>query len=197
MKKKAFVVISILMCTVFFFAQESGNFRAITIFDFAGTQFDNFQPTKSVRVSFLDYSIENQKLYNNKIEISLIARKAHSNKNSYNKPVYTRIRIWQFEFETEEKCTQTIDSLLNCFPNDCAKIQKQVNQGIKITPSIWIFDKKRMLIAETSCTEIDEKWINFQRDFVEKFADSTSEIIVTECGYLTWKTKDEIVNEKP
>jgi hypothetical protein len=167
-----------------------------TISDFAQTQLDNFriiQPFEGF--NFVAY-IENQEVHNNKIELTLKAKKAHSNENSYGQRVYTRIRIWQLDFETNEKCEQTIESLLNCFPIDCFKIKRQVNQTAHIAQSIWILDKKRIIVAGTACEQVDKKWINLKRDLVKEFADSDTEIIVTECGKLTWKTKDEIMKNR-
>ncbi len=120
-------------------------------------------------------------------------QESHSNKNSYNKTVYTRIQMWQFDFETKEKCKQAIDSLFNCFPNNCAKIKRQVDQGVKITPSIWIFTDKKIVIAKTACEQVDQKWTEFKKEFVEYFANNETEIIVTECGKLIWTTKDKII----
>jgi len=165
----------------------------ITILDFAETQLDDFEIIKTSKKGYdFVWRIEKHQLHNNKIEITLKAKNSHSNQNSYNKTIYSRIQMWQFEFETTEKCKQTIDSLLNCFSDGCS-IKRQVNQTAKTTPSIWILDKKRIIIAETSCEHVDEKWNNFKRDFAKTFADVDTEIIVTECGYLTWKKKEEVI----
>ena len=102
--------------------------------------------------------------------------------------------MWQFDFGTIEKRKQATDSLLNCFPNDCARIKRQIDQGLKITPSIWIFTDKTIYIARTACEQVDEKWTDFKRGFVTSFAGNDSEIIVSECGKLTWKTKEEVKN---
>jgi hypothetical protein len=166
-----------------------------TISDFVQAQLGNFRIIQTEEKRIYVYSIENQNFHNNKIEFTLKAKKAHFNK-SYGGNITTQIQIWQFDFETNEKCKQAVDSLLNCFPIDCFQIKRQVNEGVKIAQSIWILGKKRIIAAQTACEQVDEKWINFKRDLVKEFADSDTEIIVTECGRLTWKTKDEIIKNR-
>ena len=168
--------------------------QKMTIIEFAQTQLDLFKIEQTFKTGYFVNSVENQNLHIKKNEIALKAINLHSNKNSYDKKVYTRIQMWQFDFETNDKCKQVSDSLLNCFPNDCFKIKKQIDQGIKITPSIWIITDKTIYVAKTACEQVDEKWTNFIADFVESFADNDSEIIITECGKLTWTTKDKIKN---
>ena len=163
------------------------------IHQFARTQND-FQVVKAFKAGYFVNSIENQGLHKQKLETFLKANKSHSNRNSYEKTVFTRIQLWQFDFATEEKYRQAKDSLLNCFPNDCAKIKRQTNQTIKVTPSIFILGSKRIIIASTACEQVDEKWKNFKREFADNFADNDSEIIITTCGKLTWTTKEEIKN---
>ena len=158
--------------------------KETTIKDFVSTQHDFEVIQNSKKERFVN-TLLNQKLHNEKYEVHLKAKRPHSNKNSYDKTVYTRIQIWQFKFETPEKRKQATDSLFTCFPFDCANIKSQVNQGIKITPSIWIFKDKAIYIANTNCEQVDEKWKNFKIAFSETFAENDSEIIVTECGKLS------------
>ncbi|ARN71169.1 hypothetical protein BST91_05645 [Nonlabens tegetincola] len=164
-----------------------------TILNFANYQTE-FEIIKTFKTGYFVNSLENQQLHDQIFEIAIKAKKSHSNKNSYDKTVYTRIQMWQFDFETKEKRNQATDSLLNCFPNDCAKIKRQIEKGIKITPSIWIFTDKTIYIAKTACEQVDEKWTEFKREFSESLADNYSDIIVTECGKLTWTTKEKIKN---
>jgi len=164
-----------------------------TILNFAKDQTD-FEIIQTIKSGAFVNSFANEMLHDRKWDIALKAKKSHSNKNSYDKTVYTRIQMWQFDFETKEKRKQANDLLLNCFPNDCAKIKKHTDQGIKITPSIWIFTDKSIYIAQTACEQVDHKWNEFKREFSDTFADKESEIIVTECGKLTWTTKEKIKN---
>lgn len=182
------IILTLGLLTSFNFGQK------MTIIEFAQTQLDLFKIEQTFKTGYFVNSVENQNLHIKKSEIALKAIKLHSNKNSYDKKVYTRIQMWQFDFETNDKCKQVSDSLLNCFPNDCFKIKRQIDQGIKITPSIWIITDKTIYIAKTACEQVDEKWTNFKADFVESFADNDSEIIITECGKLTWTTKEKIKN---
>ncbi len=165
-----------------------------TIEQFTQTQLNTYHKIKPDQSQYFTSPLEQFKLHNKKTHLTLKEKTSHSNKNSYNKTVYTRINIWQFDFTSEEKCEQAIDSLLTCFPNDCAKIQKQVDQNLKITPSIWIMADQNIYIAKIACEHADEKWIKFKRDFAATFADDKNHIILTECGKLIWTTKEKIVN---
>lgn len=162
-----------------------------TILSFASTQND-FEVIQTFKTGAFVNTLSNLKLHDRNLEIAIKAKKSHSNKNSYDKTVYTRIQIWQFDFETSGKRKQATDSLLNCFPNDCSKITSSTNQDIKITPSIWVFTDKTIYVAQTACEQVDEKWTEFKSEFADTFAVIDSEIIVTECGKLTWTTKEKL-----
>ena len=182
------IILTFVFLTSFIVVKEK------TITEFAKTQFDIFKIEQTFKTGYFVNSVENQNLHIQKSEIALKANINHSNKNSYNKPVYTRIQMWQFDYETNEKRNQATDSLLNCFPNDCFKIKRQIDQEIKITPSIWVISDKTIYIAITACEQVDDKWTKFIADFVESLAKNDSEIIITECGKLTWTTKEKIKN---
>lgn len=181
------VILTFSLLTAFQDRQEK------TILNFANDQ-TKFEIIQTFKTGAFVNSFANEMLHTRKLEIALKAKNSHSNKNSYDKTVYTRIQIWQFDFETTEKRKQATDSLLNCFPNDCAKIKRQIDQGVKITPSIWVFTDKEIFIAQTACEQVDDKWTDFKREFTDVFSESNSEIIVTECGKLTWTTKEKIKN---
>ena len=181
------IILTFSLLTAFQNGQEK------TILNFASNQTD-FEIIQTFKTGHFVNSIENHQLHNQKFEIAIKAKKSHSNKKSYDKTVYTRIQMWQFDFDTKEKRKQATDSLLNCFPNDCEKIKIQVDQGIKITPSIWVFTDKTIYIAQTACEQVDKKWSEFKSEFSNTFADNDSEIIVTECGKMTWTTKEKLKN---
>lgn len=168
--------------------------RRMSIAKFVTSQFDQYELEESYMSDNFVKSIEKQNLHLYSDRILLKAKESHKNKNSYDKPVFTRIQLWQFYFENKEKCNQAIDSLLKCFPNDCAEIEKGKNQSIKVTPSIWVFCDSEIYVARTSCEHVDEKWKAFKKDFAFTFAEENSKIIVTECGKLKWTTKEEIKN---
>ncbi|MFT7234064.1 MAG: hypothetical protein ACI8TA_003293 [Cyclobacteriaceae bacterium] len=180
-----------MLTIVFLLAFQSG--PESTILNFTSTQ-TNFEIIQTFKSGAFVNSFANEMLHDRKLEIAIKAKNPHSNKNSYDKTVYTRIQMWQFDFETKEKCKQATDSLLRCFPSDCAKIKRQIDRGLKITPSIWILTDDKIFIARTACEQVDKKWTDFKREFVAKFADRESEIIVTQCGKLTWTTKEIIKN---
>lgn len=165
-----------------------------TIMGFSEAKLPDYTVDKAFKGGKWYNWVEKYNLHEQKIEIGLKAKQPHSNANSYNLTVYSRIQISQFDFATKDRCGQVIDALLNCFPYNCAKLTKNKDQGIKITQSIWILTEKHIYIAQTACEQVDEKWIRFRKDFVEAFADVETEIIVTECGNLTWMTKEKILS---
>lgn len=65
-----------------------------------------------------------------------------------------------------------------------------MNRRVKITRSIWIYNT--IYIAKTNCEQVNEKRVNFISEFADVFANADSDIILTECGKLFWKTKEEI-----
>ena len=185
----------ILIFILFFLTSFQGE-RRMSIAKFVTSHFDQYELDENFKSDNFVNSIDNQNLHVSKDNISLKAIKPHRNKNSYHKTVFTRIQMWQFYFENNENCKQVIDSLMKCFPYDCAKIKFGIDQSIKITPSIWIFADREIFVAKTSCEHVDEKWEAFKKDFAYTFAEEDSKIIVTECGKLKWTTKEEVKNEK-
>lgn len=164
----------------------------MSIAKFVTSQFDQYELDESFKSDNFVNSIDNQNLHLSKNKISLKAIKPHKNRNSYDKTVC--IQMWQFYYENNEKCEQVIDSLMKCFPYDCAKIKYGIDQSIKVSPSIWIFTDREIFVAKISCKHVDEKWEIFKKDFANTFAEKDSKIIVTECEKLIWKTKEEIKN---
>lgn len=160
---------------------------------FAKTQLTDFKIIQTLKTGYFVNSIENYGLHIKKTELAIKAKKPHSSKDSYNQNVYSFIQMWQFDFETKEKCKQVQDSLLSCFPNDCFKVQRQVDRVMKITPAIFIFNDKQIIIAQTLCEHVDQKWFDFKRKFAKAFAENNADLIVTECGKLTWKAKQDVI----
>jgi hypothetical protein len=128
--------------------------------------------------------------------LHLKALNPHSNKNSYNKSVFSRIELSEFIYSNDSAFTYTQNELLKCFPNDCFNIKKGESKSIKITPSIIIFGSNKITTALTSCEHVDEKWIRFLSDFVNFYANDSDEIILNECGKLYWHNKQSILNTK-
>ena len=165
-----------------------------TITDFSNTQRQRFDLIQTFKTGYFVNSVENHELHVRKIEKALKAKAAHSNKNSYGKSVFTRIQMWQFDFASSGKYNQVIDSLFKCFPYDCNRISEGEDKAIKIIPSIWIFAGNSIYIASTHCEQVDDKWRVFIKEFASEFAETDSKIILTECGKLTWTTKQKLKN---
>lgn len=166
--------------------------QTISIVGFAEKQISSFDIIKNEKYDYFVKSIEESRLYKQKYKTAIKSKKSHSNENSYNKKVYTRIQIWQYDFESEEKCKHAISILLNCFPSDCSVLKTKEKRKLKITPSIWILAEKSIYIARTVCGQVDEKWNKFQKDFIDTFANNKNDIIVSKCGELEWTSKEKI-----
>ncbi|MBO6516807.1 MAG: hypothetical protein JJ975_09675 [Bacteroidia bacterium] len=157
---------------------------------FVKTQLETYEviaPTTSFNVT---YALERYQLHREKTSAALKSLNSHSNENSYNLTVYSRIYLWQFDFSSNERCSQAIDSLMNCFPIDCTPIEKYENTPMKTPPSIWVLNKNSIYIAQTACEQVDSNWVTFKHEFVERLATDQAPVIVTDCGRLSWTTKE-------
>lgn len=127
------------------------------------------------------YRLEKKTNYNWSKKILL--RKKTPFKNHYDQTVYQRLYIFAYKYDNSKKCQAAVDSLLNCFPNDCWKVTKGNNlKGIKITPSIFVFNENEIIACRIHCEHENEDWNKIKADFKNIFGTSTSDIITTGCG---------------
>jgi|GEM_PF-5652488 len=167
-----------------------------TLDKFAKTQSGFYNIDTNPKVKLLATAIGNYQLHSLKSELALKSKKEHSATDSEGRTLYSRINICKYDFETEEKCLQAQDSLLNNFPGDPGTVKRGVDQGQKITPSIIVFGSKSIVIAITACESADQKWTVFKKDLVKAFAGETDQIIVADCGKLYWSDKAKILASK-
>lgn len=161
---------------------------------FVKSQVIDYRVVRTDGSSDFTISVDRQELHSRRRETLLKAKTPHANRNSHHRTVYARIRLYTFDFRTKPQCRQATDSLLQCFPYDCAAITRNKEQPIKVTPSVTILNQNSICIAVIACEQVDKKWERFKWDFVQAFAGNDSEIILTECGKLTWTKKSSIKN---
>jgi hypothetical protein len=170
--------------------------KPLTTDEFVQSQTNTYSISTDVNSSSFVSTLENIPLHYQSRAIALKALKPHSSALVDNKRVYSRIEIWQFDYKNEALCRDTQDSFVQCFPNDCAKLDDGIDQSIKITPCIFILGKTTIAIAKTSCGQIDAKWTHFTQDFTQYYADDESRIILGSCGKIQWINRSQLLNNK-
>ena len=98
------------------------------------------------------------------------------------------------KYNNKTTCDSAFNKFLKCFPNACIKVEKGQDKRHKITPSIYIVNETHIICVRTGCEEVNEKWNEAVLKAVKTFATKKSTIIWTECGKLTWTTKEKIIN---
>lgn len=144
-----------------------------------------------------NYSIENGVQNSNRIRLkSEIKNK--SNKfieyqfkskelitNKYGQKSYQRLNVCILQFKNKLKCDKAKELLMNCFPNDCQKIEFDINKGVKTTPSIYLLSDKEILIMKISCENENDNCISLKDKF-KRFAKLNTKILEAEFGGITW-----------
>jgi hypothetical protein len=181
-------ILSFLLVTTIFTGDKDLNF-------FVKTQ-SKYKIDNERELSPLVWKLKKIETHNESQVLFIKALKTHSNKNSYNKNVFSRIELSKFIYSNDSTFSYAQNELLKCFPNDCFKINQGENKSIKITPSIIIFGSNTITTALTSCEHVDEKWNSFLIDFVNFYANDSDEIILNECGMLYWHNKQSLLNTK-
>lgn len=133
------------------------------------------------------FTLEKKTEYTSKKKTQLKSK--ISFKNKYNQTVFQRIEFFVFQYETETKCNAAIDSLLRCFPTECSKVTRDKDmKAFKVTPSIFILNKKSIIVGNTACEQLNENWDGFKSELIKTFAESESKKITTGCGGpLEWQ----------
>lgn len=105
--------------------------------------------------------------------------------NKYNQKSYQRPEITILQFQNTSKCNKAKELLMNCFPNDCQKIEFDVSKSIKITPSIYLLSDMEIMIMKINCENEDGSWNKLKTKF-KRFAMENTKIIEAECGRIKW-----------
>ncbi len=186
---KSFIIIVIV--TSILSLQEK---KPLTVNEFVQSQTSTYKISPGINSLSFAATLANLPLHYQSKATALKALKPHSSPLVDNKKVYSRIDIWQFDYENEVLCKAAQDSLLLCFPYDCTRLNFGVDQSIKVTPCIFIFGQSTIAFAHTSCEQVDSKWTQFTKDFTQYYAEEESKIIVGSCGKIQWLRRSEILN---
>ena len=112
--------------------------------------------------------------------------------NKYDQTAYQRLFFAFYQYDTEEKGKIALDSLTNCFPPLCLKIQRDKNkEGTKAIPAIYLITKTEIVTCHLHCEQIRDNWTEITKDIIKTFGDQESVIITTGCGGpLEWTKKE-------
>ncbi len=105
--------------------------------------------------------------------------------NKYGQKSYQRPIVLILQFENKGKCDKAKELLMECFPNDCQKIEYDIDGGLKITPSIYLFSDKEIMIMKISCENENDSWIDLKANF-KRFVQSSTKILEAGCGEIEW-----------
>ena len=83
------------------------------------------------------------------------------------------------------------EQLLKCFPTSCIQLDIGQDKPGKFTPSIVIINNNEIYIVRTHCEDETISWEEIRLKAIEYFANENSILIHTECGKLTWTTKEK------
>jgi hypothetical protein len=135
-----------------------------------------------------------RKFASNSQAIELKSKTVHANKNSRFQERYQKIGFYTFEYANKKTCKLSVDTLLQCFPNFCVKVERGTPSTEKIAPSVYIINDKAVYCMETFCEDVNEHWDEVWKNFVDTFADNNSIIIFSECGELEWTNKEKLTH---
>jgi hypothetical protein len=107
-------------------------------------------------------------------------------KNSEKKGVMS---FYIYEFSNENESDTAYREILNCFGPACGSIVKNKNyKGYKISPTIFIFNRKSIIIAKTNCKNKELLEGSLREKIVEHLASSESDVLFAGCGGpLKWR----------
>ena len=105
--------------------------------------------------------------------------------NKYGQKSYVRPNVYILQFKNKSKCDKAKELLMNCFPNDCQKIEYDINKSVKTTPTMYLLSDKEILILKISCENENDNWINLKAKF-RRFAKLNTKILEADCGRIKW-----------
>jgi hypothetical protein len=91
---------------------------------------------------------------------------------------YPKLYYGFYQYSNKNKCSIALDSLLNCFGNDCAKI-KWNNENVHISsmPSIYIINDTEIIVCKVQPTYEYDFWNSTKSELLNKFKKEISRII--------------------
>lgn len=101
------------------------------------------------------------------------------NPNAENdKTKYPKMYYGFYQYSNKNKCSIALDSLLNCFGNDCIKLKWSNEQEyFSSMLSIYIINDSEIIVCKVQPTYEHDFWNSVQSEFKNKFAKENSRII--------------------
>jgi hypothetical protein len=192
--KTKIIAIILIFSTIFFLA-----FRQTSTKENFKTKTEKF-----VKKYSAEYSVSADNLYKSGFQYTLDNKTKHSwtkketlkckksFKNKYNQTSYQRLYFAFYHYDTQQNGKAAFDSLTNCFPSQCVKIEQNKNiKAHKTIPAIYIINITEIITCHIGCEQIQDNWANIQKDLIDTFGDAQSIIITTGCGGpIEWQKKN-------
>jgi len=186
---KNFALLVLYCFGTFFYFKTNEN-----IVDFAQKQNKNYDIVKTNKKSDYTSLIDKQKLHFDKKEILLKAKHTKAQTSNIGMGIYTKVNLWQYSFENQQKRRTIQDSILACLPPKCNKTPNSKKQT-DLDPSIFIFCDTILYIAKTSCDQANNDWKMLNKNLVETFVQKGDSILVSDCKNFMWKLKSDFIVE--
>jgi hypothetical protein len=91
---------------------------------------------------------------------------------------YPKLYYGFYKYSNKNKCSIALDSLLNCFGNNCIKIKWNNEQEyISSMSSIYIINDSEIIVCKVQPTYEHDFWNSVQSELKNKFAKENSRII--------------------
>ena len=91
---------------------------------------------------------------------------------------YPKLYYGFYQYSNKNKCSIALDSLLNCFGNDCIKIKwNNEKEHISSMPSIYIINDNEIIVCKVQPTYEYDFWNSIQSQLLYKFKKDNSKII--------------------
>ena len=91
---------------------------------------------------------------------------------------YPKLYYGFYQYTNKNKCSNALDSLLNCFGNDCIKIKWNNEQEfVSSMPSIYIINDNEIVVCKVQPTYEYDFWNSIQSQLIYKFKKDRSKII--------------------
>ena len=91
---------------------------------------------------------------------------------------YPKLYYGFYQFSSKKKCKLAVDSLLNCFGNDCIEIKwGEIKDYIRTMSSIYIINDYEIIVCKAQPIYELEFWYSITSELTRKFKKPSSRII--------------------
>jgi hypothetical protein len=109
-----------------------------------------------------------------KMEVSL----EHKTNVEDDRTKYPKLYFGFYQYASKNKCSIALDSLLNCFGNDCDTIKwNNEQEHISSVPSIYIINDHEIIVCKVQPTHEYDFWNSTQSELLNNFKKDSSRII--------------------